>query len=229
MKVKPLIEGHHFPDTRLTLKKYLPDTFSGRFRKRVVECICECGKTTQCLLASIQCGDTRSCGCLRDEITDIRLQTTKDNSLRHSSLYKAWNNAKQRCTNPKNPNYKNYGALGITFTKKWAKFKDFQKWAEANGYSKELTLERKDSTKNYTPSNCTWETHKKQCQNTRTSYWWVIDNVAFDSLRDAANHHQISQYWIQKWIDTKPNCSKIPKYANGKPQKLPAHIKTMSM
>ena len=223
-----LTQGYRFPDSRLTFQKYLPDVFSGRQRKRVVECSCECGKTMSCLLASIQCGDTRSCGCLRDDLADIRLNTTKDNSARHSSIYKCWNNVKQRCNNPKNPNYKNYGAKGITVTSKWDKFKDFQQWAEANGYQKDLTLERRDSTKNYTPENCTWTSHKTQCQNMKKSCWWVIDNVAFDSIRDAACHHQTSQYYIQKWIDTKADCFKIPKYKNECPSKLPTNIKHWS-
>ena len=40
-------------------------------------------------------------------------------------------------------------------------------WANENGYSDELTIERKDCNGNYEPSNCCWITQFEQHGNTR--------------------------------------------------------------
>lgn len=43
-------------------------------------------------------------------------------------LYARWNNMLQRCYNPKMPNYKNYGALGVTVSEEWHNFSNYKKW-----------------------------------------------------------------------------------------------------
>lgn len=79
--------------------------------------------------------------------------------LSKTRLYRTWNNMKQRCYNPKNPNYASYGGRGITIYQEWLDdFQRFYDWAMANGYSDELTIDRIDGTKGYFPDNCRWVT-----------------------------------------------------------------------
>ncbi len=85
----------------------------------------------------------------------------------NTRLYQIWENARQRCRNPKAFSYKYYGGSGISFCKEWDSFLAFKKWAEENGYNDTLTLERIDIKKSYTPNNCKWIPHFQQQANTR--------------------------------------------------------------
>ena len=92
---------------------------------------------------------------------------------RKSKLYIIWIGMKQRCNNPNNTNYKNYGAKGIRVCKEWDKsFDHFYNWALSIGYKEnkniKLTIDRIDNTKGYYPSNCRFLTLKEQ-QNNRTN------------------------------------------------------------
>lgn len=50
-------------------------------------------------------------------------------------LYRIWNGIKQRCLNPKNPSFKNYGARGIVICEEWKLSRDkFVIWALSHGY-----------------------------------------------------------------------------------------------
>lgn len=75
---------------------------------------------------------------------------------------------KERCYRPSNDNYKYYGALGITICDEWLNdFSAFAKWSLANGYTDELTIDRKDNTRGYSPDNCRWITIQEQQRNKR--------------------------------------------------------------
>jgi hypothetical protein len=62
-------------------------------------------------------------------------------------------NAKQRCTNSKNPSYKWYGAKGIKFKLTLSEIKDL--WFRDKAYElKNPSIDRIDSTLDYTYDNC---------------------------------------------------------------------------
>ena len=88
--------------------------------------------------------------------------------MSYPHLFGIWHGMKQRCYRKKNENYSRYGADGITVCDEWKEeFEHFLKWALDNGYSKELTLDRIDNSKGYSPDNCRWVTYYKQAQNKR--------------------------------------------------------------
>ena len=73
----------------------------------------------------------------------------------------------RRCYNPNSIAFKHYGAKGIKVCEPWKDRETFRKWACENGYKKGLRLNRKDSTKDYTPDNCFWgEVHKANREKT---------------------------------------------------------------
>lgn len=85
-------------------------------------------------------------------------------------LYRIWANMISRCENPNKPDYKYYGAKGISVCDEWKCYENFQQWATNNGYLDNLTLDRKDGAKNYCPDNCRWITIKQQQNNKQNNH-----------------------------------------------------------
>lgn len=82
---------------------------------------------------------------------------------------------KDRCYNPNFKDYKNYGGRGITVCNEWQTphswkgGRAFEKWALENGYADNLTLDRIDVNKGYSPENCRWVSMKVQQNNKRNN------------------------------------------------------------
>lgn len=118
-------------------------------------CECECGGNTTTTGNKLKSGHTKSCGCIKSELT-IKRNTT--HGLYYHPLRGVHNTMKQRCTNPEVGMYYRYGARGISVCKEWDNFIDFYTWANNNGYKKGLTIDRIENDGNYEPSNCQWIT-----------------------------------------------------------------------
>lgn len=113
-----------------------------------------------------------------------------------SRIYKLYQNVKQRCYNKNNTNYQDYGGRGITICDEWLKdFMTFYNWAMSNGYNDNLTIDRIDNNKGYSPDNCRWVTRKQQVLNRRNnlyityqgktltvSQWAEVLNIRYNTL-----------------------------------------------
>ena len=100
----------------------------------------------------------------------------------HSRLYGIYTGMKERCSNPYHCAYQNYGGRGISYCEEWQDFQAFKTWAEFNGYSDNLTLDRINVNGNYEPSNCRWITFKEQ-QNNRTNNHLIEYNGDLKTLQ----------------------------------------------
>lgn len=84
-----------------------------------------------------------------------------------SGAYISWSNMIQRCTNPKNPKYSDYGGRGIAVCPRWRSFEHF--YADMGDRPDGMSLERKNVNKGYYKTNCKWATPSEQANNQRDS------------------------------------------------------------
>jgi hypothetical protein len=71
-----------------------------------------------------------------------------------------------RCYSPGDYHGEWYRDRGIGVCDAWRNdFSAFYDWALENGYADDLTIERKDNDKGYSPDNCEWLTILEQCHN----------------------------------------------------------------
>lgn len=125
-------------------------------------CKCSCGNILEVFRTSLRCGDTTSCGCKRIEKISTHGMSTKG-----LHIYRCWTALRNRCTNPNNPAYVDYGARGIGYCSEWESFESFRDWAYSNGYKPGLEIDRIDNDKGYSPSNCRWTDRTTQQRNRR--------------------------------------------------------------
>ena len=92
-------------------------------------------------------------------------------------LFEIWRKMHYRCENPKHNQYKNYGGRGITVCDEWNSFVYFSAWAITHGYSDDLTIDRIDNDKGYSPDNCRWATAKEQANNKQRSIPVYVNGV----------------------------------------------------
>lgn len=129
-------------------------------------CLCDCGGQSYVKTGNLRSGNSRSCGCLGRAKQVVLHETHKATGTR---LHDIWFNMKSRCGNSNNPKFKHYGARGITVCNEWLDFQAFKDWAESNGYSDNLSIERASNDRGYSPENCSWIPMAEQRRNQRRS------------------------------------------------------------
>ena len=149
---------------RLLVVSRAENTIDGRAKWN---CKCDCGTSIIARGSNLMNGHTQSCGCLKKERT---IETSVIHGKSHTKIHNLWKNMKQRCSNPDNHKYKNYGGRGIKVCDEWNK--DFQNFYDyvsqlphygEQGYS----LDRIDNDGNYEPGNVKWSTSTEQSRNRR--------------------------------------------------------------
>ena len=114
-------------------------------------------------------------------------------------LYKIWKNMKYRCSNPKWPPYKWYGAKGIKVCEEWEQsYTAFRDWALSNGYQDYLELDRIDPNGNYEPSNCRWVDHYKQTMNRKDTLYVTYDGITI-TLREFQKCFGLNKNSCNNW------------------------------
>lgn len=88
--------------------------------------------------------------------------------------YHIWFNMMDRCYNPANAAYANYGGRGITVCERWHMFENFYADICPRPVGR-LTLDRKDNSLGYSKENCRWTTYKIQQRNRRDNRLYTIN------------------------------------------------------
>jgi len=154
------------------------------FKGNKWKCVCSCQDANVVYAVSWQLtsGNTRSCGCLANELASKRFRTHGESDGgprgKRSKEYGTWKGMISRCTLPSQVGYKYYGGKGIKVCKRWLKYENFL--ADMGRCPPGCSLDRKNNKKNYCKSNCRWATGDVQGANKSGTLW-----VRFSGKRQA--------------------------------------------
>ena len=156
---------------RFTVIGWTPAAANGTRR---ILCRCMCGQRKTLCAGEIIAGRTQSCGCLRrgprPDTSARQLRHGHATRGRISPEYTAIKNIFQRCRNPKNTEYPNYGGRGIDVFQGWQDYAVFLQYlTDTIGLrpSPLHSLDRIHNEGNYEPGNIRWATAKEQASNRR--------------------------------------------------------------
>lgn len=94
--------------------------------------------------------------------------TSNTHGMSDTPEYRAWINMHQRCYNPKNVSYADYGGRGIQVDAVWHDFLNFFH-DMGRRPSDQHSLDKVNNYANYGPGNCVWATTYEQNQNRRNN------------------------------------------------------------
>lgn len=170
-------------------------------------CHCTCGRDSIAIGYELTTGHTRSCGCLRAELAKSPGAPPKHGHARRgktSRAYMKWSGMLQRCTNPNGKQWKDYGGRGIRVCKRWTGLNGFKNfYADMGDPPANMTLDRKNNDKNYTPGNTRWATCATQSRNKRNNHMLthrgktlcVQDWARALNISGATLLHRLAQNW----------------------------------
>lgn len=142
--------------------------------KALVEC--DCGRTKR-ELRKYDLVNGKSLMCRSCSISISKTNHGASPYGKASPEYTTWVHMIQRCHNPNNKDYKNYGGRGIEVCELWRD--SFEAFLLMVGKRPTLkhTIERIDTNKSYEPGNVKWATRFEQNQNQRSNKKLTIDGV----------------------------------------------------
>lgn len=157
------------------------------------KCQCDCGQYINVQGGNLKSGGVKSCGCLlrnnpsritavRNAIKNKLRKVVSSNFVYDDVLiahpsFGCWIAMIERCTNPKNNQYHNYGGRGIKVCSRWLPDNyGFENFVKDMGVrpNKDYSIDRIDHNGDYCPENCRWATMKIQQNNRRNNVCVVV-------------------------------------------------------
>jgi hypothetical protein len=122
-----------------------------------------------------------------------------------------WKSMIQRCHNPNNPSYPNYGGRGVKVCARWRRsYAAFE--ADVGPRPVGSTLDRIDGTKGYKQDNVRWASKREQAINrstTRIITWRgrsmsILDWARETGINDATIGRRLNRGWLLERALTAP-------------------------
>lgn len=112
---------------------------------------------------------------------------SKGESSPKTKEYAVWASMRNRCNNPNNHAYENYGGRGISVCERWSTYLNFLEDMGRRPTSKH-SLDRVDNNGDYSKENCKWATRVEQENNKRSNAIICIDG----ECQTASNWSRVS-------------------------------------
>ena len=93
--------------------------YSNKSKNAVWRCVCDCGNETFVNSQRLKSGKTKSCGCLKSEVTAERNRQNTKYDGRHNRIYRIYYGMRTRCYNQEDKHYPSYGGRGISVCDEW--------------------------------------------------------------------------------------------------------------
>lgn len=174
-----------------------------RIRRRWL-CRCVCGKEVEVPEASLVRGARESCGCAHGK----NLLGEKNPAYKHGHCRRGqvrperaiWQGLIDRCYNPQNKGYRNYGARGISVCNEWRQ--SYIVFFEHVGPRPSAlhSLDRIDNNGNYEPGNVRWVTRTEQNRNTRRTRLLTYNGLTL-CIRDWEERLGFKEGTLQNRLD----------------------------
>lgn len=187
-------------------------------------CKCDCGN--ECVMSNMALSVNKftSCGCWESELRGKWL-------IKHghaitgkmTTEYRVWRSMRNRCQNPANQKFKDYGGRGVSVCERWHDFRNFL--ADMGKRPEGTEIDRIDNNGNYEPGNCRWTTKSSNNRNRRNNLiiefmgekkclaeWAEILGISWHTL-----FHRMKAGWTIEKTFTTPvkNSSKGPSISQG--------------
>lgn len=174
-----------------------PRVYKNGARATYVKVRCDCGREDIVRLNVLVDGKANQCvNC-----SHLLNSHSKDN-ISKQPWYSNWLHMVNRCNNPNNDRFYDYGGRGIKVCEEWNDAWVFGKWAEENGFQKGLQIDRIDNDGNYEPSNCRLVTPKENMQNRRNTVVLIINHVS-KSINAWCEEYGLIRDVVQSYYDRK--------------------------
>lgn len=124
---------------------------------------CHCANIFIAQTTEIVDGSKTHCGCMKDE---LHRKAATTHGMRHTPEYSSYTHAKDRCNNPNDKRYKDYGGRGIEFH-----FDSFEEFFAEVGLRPEgkTKIDRIDNEGHYEVGNLQWSDDFESAGHTRAS------------------------------------------------------------
>lgn len=129
---------------------------------------------------------------------------------RHERIYQIWCGMIQRCRNPSNPFFPEYGGRGIFVCHRWCNFQNF--YEDMGDPPEGMSIERIDNDRGYEPENCKWATRVEQNRNRRRKRILTVNGESKSmsewaeiyGLKDRTIWQRLSKGWTEEEAVTIP-------------------------
>ena len=124
--------------------------------------------------------------------------------MRKTRVYRIWCCMKNRCNNPNEVAYAQYGAVGIKVCDAWnASFESF--FAHMGDCPPGWSIERLDNAKGYEPGNCVWADRTTQNRNRKSVRMLTVQGKT----------QSVAEWAEERGMSLKTLCTRL---ANGWPE-----------